>query len=215
MLRLALIVMAVVLAVFSPASAAPLFDDFPRTNPSPQSNPFRSLDQGSPLAAITVSAPTSINQIGARVDLTTAGNLKFLIFDLTSHTLLFGTGATSYIDDGLTFKVSPVFSDFLLTPGTVYGIGAIADVTGNWAIGIPPLGTTLNFTQNNITADAHRNGNVNMFSSPTLFADGAVMGIVQLFGAAQVVPEPTTFGFLVAGFAALAAAARRRGRRRS
>jgi hypothetical protein len=211
MLRLALMVVAVVLAVFSPASAALLFDDVSRAN----FNAPRTLDQGSPLAAITVSAPTSINQIGARVDLSAAGNLKFLIFDLNGHTLLFGTGATSYVDDGLTFKVSPVFSDFLLTSGTVYGIGAIADVTGSWSVGIPPLGTTPNFTQNNITADAHRNGNVNTFASPTLLADAGVMGIVQLFGAAQAVPEPTTFGFLAAGFAALAAAARRRGRRRS
>jgi hypothetical protein len=214
MLRLALIVMAVVLAVFSPASAALLFDDVSRTNPSPQSNPFRSLDQGTPLAAITVSAPTSINQISARMDLSSSGNLKFLIFDLNSHTLLFGTGATSYIDDGLTFKMSPVFSDFLLTPGTVYGIGAIADVTGNWAIGIPPLGTTPNFTQNNITADAHRNGNVNTFASPTLLADAAVMGIVQIFGPAQAVPEPATVGLLAVSFGLLAAMARRLGRRR-
>jgi len=205
MLRLALIVMAVVLSIFSPASAALLFDDVSRAN----FNAPRTLDQGSPLAAITVSAPTSINQIGARVDLSTMGNLKFLIFDLNGHTLLFGTGATAYVDDGLTFKMSPVFSDFLLTPGIVYGIGAIADVTGNWSVGIPPLGTTPNFTQSSITGDAHRNGNVNTFGTLTLLADGSVMGIVQLFGAAQAVPEPTTLGLIGAGVGLLVAAARR------
>lgn len=52
---------------------------------------------------------------------------------------------------------------------------------------------------NNITADAHRNGNVKTFASPALLADTPIMGIVQLFGAAQAVPEPTTFGFLAAG----------------
>src|SRR5262249_34580365 len=50
-------------------SAALLFDDVSLTNPSPLANPHRTLDQGSPLAAITVSVPTSINQIGARADL--------------------------------------------------------------------------------------------------------------------------------------------------
>jgi len=130
MLRLALIVMAVVLVAVSPASATLLFDDISRANSSPP----RDLERGSPLAAITVSVLTSINQIGARMDLNSSGNLKFLIFDLNSHGLLFGTGPTAYADDGLTFKVSPVFSDFVLTPGIVYGIGAIADVAGNWSV---------------------------------------------------------------------------------
>jgi hypothetical protein len=210
MLRLALIVMAVVLVAFSEASADLLFDDVSRAN----LNPFRDLTQGSPLAAMTVSVPTSINQISARMDLSSSGNLKFLIFDLNSHALLFGTGPTLYVDNGLTFKMSPVFSDFLLTPGTVYGIGAIADVAGNWSVGVPPLGSTPNFTQNNLTADAHRNGNVNTFASPTLLADAGVMGIVQLFGPAQAVPEPATVGLLAVSFGLLTAMARRLGRRR-
>jgi hypothetical protein len=210
MLRLALIVMAVVLVAFSEASADLLFDDVSRAN----FNPFRDLTQGSPLAAMTVSVPTSINQISARMDLSSSGNLKFLIFDLNSHTLLFGTGPIAYVDNGLTFKMSPVFSDFLLTPGTVYGIGAIADVAGNWSVGVPPLGSTPNFTQNNLTADAHRNGNVNTFASPTLLADAGVMGIVQLFGPAQAVPEPATVGLLTVSFGLLTAMARRLGRRR-
>jgi len=211
MLRLALIVMAVVLAVFSPASAAPLFDDVSLAN----FTPHRDLTQGSPLAAITVSAPISINQIGARADLDSSGNLKFVIFDLTSRGLLFATGPTAYTDNGLTVKVSPVFADFLLSPGTVYGIGAIADVAGFWSVGVPINNMTPNVIQNDITANTHRNGNVNTFATPTLLTDTFVTGIVQLFGGAQVVPEPTTFGFLAAGFVALAAAARRRGRRRS
>src|SRR2546426_1276073 len=203
MLRLALIVMAVVLVAVSPASATLLFDDISRANSSPP----RDLERGSPLAAITVSVLTSINQIGARMDLNSSGNLKFLIFDLNSHGLLFGTGPTAYADDGLTFKVSPVFSDFVLTPGIVYGIGAIADVAGNWSVGVPLLGTTPNFTQNNITADAHRNGNVSNFASPALLGDAQVMGIVQLFGVgAQAVPEPATLGLLAAGFGLLTAA---------
>src|SRR5262249_1346533 len=171
MLRLALIVMIVVLAASSPASAALLFDDVSLTNPSPLAHPHRTLDQGSPLAAITVSVPTSINQIGAHVDLAGSGNLKFVIFDLTSRVLLFITGPTAFTDDNaLTFKTSPVFADFLLSPGTVYGIGAVADVAGFWSIGIPINNFTPNFTQNNITANTHRDGNVNTFATPTLLA---------------------------------------------
>jgi hypothetical protein len=46
----------------------------------------------SPVAAITVSTPTSINQIGAMLDPSSNGNLKFLIFNLETSALLFQSG---------------------------------------------------------------------------------------------------------------------------
>src|SRR5215831_17907174 len=172
MLRAILIASALVFVVAGPSQAALLFDDVSRadfTSTRPAEN--------SPLAAITVSAPVAINQIGALVDLNSAGNLRFLIFDLNSHALLFSTGSTAYADDGLTYKVSPVFLDFVLTPGITYGIGAIADVGGLWSTNNSSAGN--NFTQNSVTANDDRNGNVTIFAAPTLSTDGSAMIMVQ------------------------------------
>jgi len=163
----------------------------------------------SPLAAITVSAPTSINQIGAMVDLDSDGDLKFLIFDLDSSSLLLATGPQAFVDDGLTFKLSSAFSPFTLNPGITYGIGAIADVSGEWGTNNSSSGNP--FTQGNITVSDDRNGNVSNFATPALGAEGTAMIILELgSGAASAVPEPATFGVLGAGLGVLALIARRK-----
>src|SRR5262249_34655618 len=112
-----------------PASGALILDNSSRGD-------FQSgrVAEFSPLAAVSVAGATSINQIGAMVDLNSAGNLKFVIFNLDTLALLFSTGSSAYADNGLTFKVSPVFAPFVLNPGINYGIGAIADVGGGWQI---------------------------------------------------------------------------------
>ena len=73
--------------------------------------------QDSPLAAITVFAAIDIAQIGVMTDLDADGDIKFLIFDLTTDALLYSTAGQSFTDDGLTFKVSSVFPTFTLLPG--------------------------------------------------------------------------------------------------
>jgi len=188
-------------------AATLLFDDASRGN-------FQSSRGAgdSPIAAITVSSDTVIGQIGALVDLTSAGNMKFVIFDLTTNNLLFSTGSQLFADNGLAYKLSSAFAPFTLHAGTTYGMGAIADVGGLWEINNGSSGTP--FTQNGITASDDVNGNVANFAAPSLGANGSAMIMIQLYSGTTAVPEPATSALLAFGlgtslFAGLRARARR------
>ena len=166
----------------------------------------------SPIAAITVSSDTVIGQIGALVDLNSAGNMKFLIFDFTTNNLLFSTGSQLFADNGLAYKVSSAFAPFTLHAGTTYGIGAIADVGGLWEINAASSGTP--FTENGITASDDVNGNVVNFGSPAITSKFSAMIMIQLYSGTTAVPEPATSALLAFGlgtsvFAGLRARARR------
>ena len=129
LLAIATLTLASVAGITARADASPIiFDNISRVD-------FQSIRaaQNSPLAAITVSVATDIDQIGVHNDLAADGNLKFLIFDLNTNALLFSTGSQAFVDNGLTFKLSNAFAAFTLLPGITYGIGAIADVAGNWS----------------------------------------------------------------------------------
>jgi hypothetical protein len=165
----------------------------------------------SPLAAITVSSATDIDEIGVYNDLNANGNLEFLIFDLNSDALLFKSASQAFVDNGLSFKVSNPFAVFTLLPGITYGIGAIADVAGGWGTNNSSTGNP--FTQNGITALDDRNGNVVDFAAPALGVDGSAMIIVELGGpAATPVPEPGTLLLLGSGAALIARRRRQVGR---
>jgi hypothetical protein len=62
--------------------------------------------ENSSIAAITVSAPTSIGQIGAMLDPSGNGNLRYVIFNLGTSALLFQTGPQAFVDTGLGFYLS-------------------------------------------------------------------------------------------------------------
>ena len=196
--RLASLFTLLTLTISAPSQGALLFDNSSRQDATTP------RDVGSsPVAAITVAAPTSINQIGAMVDLALAGNLKFLIFNLDTSALLLTTTSTAFADTGLGFKVSTAFAPFTLNPGTNYGIGAIADVAGLWGTNNSSSGNP--FLQNGISASDDLNGNVGNFASPSVFCCGAAMVIVQLYGATAtvVVPEPSSIGFVLFGLGAI------------
>jgi len=167
----------------------------------------------SPVADITVAAATDITEIGVYNDLASNGNLKFVIFNLDTNTLLFQSASQAFVDNGLTFKLSNIFAPFTLLPGVNYGIGAIADVAGDWGTNNASSGNP--FTQNGITASDDRNGNVSNFAAPTLGSEGSAMIIIELgndrVGAA--VPEPGTL--LLMGTSAAFMALRRRKARRA
>jgi PEP-CTERM motif len=203
-LRAGAVAVLALVAIEGRAQASPIiFNDLARED-------FQSVRGAgsSPLADITVSVATSIDQIGVHNDLSSDGNLKFLIFDLDSHALLFQSGPQAFVDNGLSFKLSNPFAPFILLPGINYGIGAVADVAGNWGINNTSFGNP--FTQNGITASDDRNGNVTSFASPALGGEGTAMIIIELAGgpAATPVPEPGTL--LLVGGAAACAALRRR-----
>jgi PEP-CTERM motif len=185
------------------AAAAPIIFD----NSSREDFQSSRIPEFSPLADITVSAATDITQIGVLVDLNSNGNLKFLIFNLDTHALLFSTGPEAFVDNGLTFKLSDPFADFTLMPGINYGIGAIADVGGGWAINNSSFGNP--FTMNGITASDDRNGNVLNFASPTLGGEGSAMIMVELAGQPAAVPEPGTLLLLGSGLIGAALRARK------
>lgn len=157
-----------------------------QTNRGPGSSPTTFISN--------VSAPTTINNIEVLTVVTTAGNLKFLIFNHAIATLLFASAPKAFAADMpgvFTFKQSDPFA-FTLLPGTQYDIGAISDVNVNYRYIFPALG----FTQSGITSNGP-NGNVNSFTTPVLNpSSGSVDVVLRLDQTASTVPEPGSLALL-------------------
>jgi hypothetical protein len=175
---------ALLLTIASTANAALIFD-----NADPSQQASNRSAESSPGALISVSVDTTINQIAVKNDLNENGDLRFLIFDHDSHALLFDSGAQSFVDDGMTWKTSGLFS-FTLLAGNSYDIGAIANVGGLWA-----FDTTGN-TQNGLTSIV-QNPNFTNFAAPVSGNHAGGDAHVRLFAAdAQAIPEPSTLALL-------------------
>ncbi len=179
-------------------NAAPLFETGLGTGSS-----SRDVND-SIMTRIIVDAPVALTGIAVEMDLLTAGNIKFVIFDSTSGSLLFDSGSSAYADDGMAFKLSDPLA-FTLNPGTTYALGAMVDVTSIQSY-IVPGGTT----QGSITS-LGGNQNATGFALPVLhLALNGTDGVIQLYGTVDT-PEPASAALMLAGIALIAARRRRRG----
>jgi hypothetical protein len=151
-----------------------------------------------------VAVDTPITNISVLNFLNTAGDMKFLIFDHATGTLILQTGPLAFAadagtpDTSKTWKRSPDFV-FTLLAGHQYDIGGIADVGAHFAY-IGPANP--DFTQNGITS-GQPNANFTSFDAP---AEQPVKGETDIAlrlestpPAAPVVPAPASIALFGLG----------------
>jgi hypothetical protein len=165
-----------------------------------------------PVTFITnVAQNTAITNIGILNDLATAGDVRFLIYDINTASLVYLSSPKAFgADSGSdTWKVSDAFS-FTLLAGHQYYIGGVANVSNLAAFQFPPI----NHTENGITSDGS-NGNFT-FNGGIEGNGGA--GIPLRLYANAAVPEPTSlalFGLGTLGLAGWRLRRRHAGRERA
>ncbi len=149
------------------------------------------------LTRIEVDTDITLTQFAVELDLLGDGNVNFVIFNSISGNLLFQSGATAFSDDGMSFKLSELFS-FELLSGNRYAIGALTDV-GSLQSYLVPGGKTMG----GVTS-LGKNQNANNFAAPTMdIGLNGTDGRIQLFSEAIAVPTPTTMLLLVFGLVGL------------
>ncbi|MFC5346051.1 IPTL-CTERM sorting domain-containing protein [Brevundimonas staleyi] len=81
------------------------------------------------LASITVAAPTDITAVAQRTLASTSVNVKFLVVNTTTNTVLYSSAAKTFPSDGGTpsFKQSDDFAPITLLPGNTYAIGLVSE----------------------------------------------------------------------------------------
>ena len=192
----------------APAHAATVFE----SAPAHTSNGFADYRGAGSTAVgrLTVSDSTVVNGIGVLNYLTSATNLKFFIADATTGALLYLSGAQAFGANtgavnvaNLTYKDSSAFS-FTLNRGVTYAIGSIADKeTYTFADG-SQTNTSGVFTS------LLGNVNVSDFADPTLSTYQACCSIGFRLDATPAVPEPATWGMMLAGLGVVGFALRRK-----
>lgn len=173
------------------AHAGLIFESDAATNASNRS------DGSAILTRIEVATNITLTQFAVELDLNGSGNLNFVIFNSITGDLLFQSGATAFADDGMTFKVSDMFS-FDLLVGNRYALGALTDV-GSSQTFLVPGGKTMG----DVTS-LGGNQNASNFLAPTFNNSlNSTDGRIQLFSDAQAIPAPATLALLAFGLLGL------------
>jgi hypothetical protein len=157
-----------------------------------------------PATRVTVSSATTIDQIGALLDLNSSGQLRFFLFNHSGATL-FLSDAKNVTDDGMSYKESDVFPDVTLQPGIGYTIEAIANVGASWRQGT----SQSNYVENGITVGTTFSLITN-FNSPIVGGVFPGMGSLRLSNSSSEVPEPTSMLLSALGLLSLASLRRLR-----
>lgn len=137
----------------------------------PTFSSFTSRAAGSSTGAhITVSAPYPVTRISTVSQIGFAHNQKFVIYNLTTTTMLYVSPPKAFPLDGApTLKASDPFAAVTLLPGNVYLIGSISDQPGNWYFNFGS-----NVTQGVVTSTS-TNGNFNTYAAPAF--DSCCFGV--------------------------------------
>lgn len=203
-MKITVLASAIALAVTAPAAATMIFDG---SILSRGASSFFGANAGA-FGRYTVASTTTISSFLTLDALGSAANLTFRIYDSTTGALLFTSAAKAFAADASatvadgTFKKSDPLS-FTFVPGTTYAVGAVTDNASTLKIG-----SFATKTEGGVSALL---GNQNVFAG--VFGTGrACCSIAAQFftGEAGAVPEPMTWSLLVAGFAMVGVAARRR-----
>jgi hypothetical protein len=169
-----------------PANADIIFDDTATNGASDRSG------SDDPVTFISnVAQNTVITNIGILDSLSAAGDIQFLVYDITSSSLVYLSGPEGFAGDAsdtFTWKVSDSFS-YTLLAGHQYYIGGVADVANLASYEYPHS----DFTENGITSDSN---NGNFAYDGTSEGPGSAGIPLQLNGPGSAVPEPSS---IVAG----------------
>lgn len=185
-------IVAFVTAIALPASAMPvtLYDGSGLNSSDTNRNA-----EDAPLAFFRFAEDLELTGLSQLIDPDANGNAKFLIFE--GDTLAFSQTVSFTDTGGLQAIASNPFS-FSVTAGVDYFIGAILDVTAQFAfsVGDDIQGSITNFSANQ---------NVDGFANPVLDGQAGAAIAVSLLGGEQVsaVPVPAALPLLISGLAAL------------
>ncbi len=119
-------------------------------------------------ASLIVSAPYTVTSIAVRTLATTPHNVKFVIWNTNTNSLVYETPSKAFAaDTASSIKTSDVFAAVTLQSGVRYVVAAVSDVTATSYGEFGPL------TQGLVTSEGNGEGT---FASPSFSCCGGVRG---------------------------------------